>query len=81
MSGDRGASLNNYEMYEAISKLLKIVKAPSLRADKGSVFPPSHKAAAGQAVVTFPPPHKATAGQARWQVQTTLYSSLRMTSL
>ena len=40
-------------MYEAISKLLKIVKAPSLRAVKGSVFPPSHKAAAGQAPVTL----------------------------
>ena len=26
------------EMIEAISKLLKIVKAPSLRSDKGSVF-------------------------------------------
>ena len=50
---------------EAISKLFKIVKASSLRSDKGSVFPPSHKAAAGQAPVTFPPPHKATAGQAR----------------
>ena len=50
---------------EAISKLLKFVKAPSLRSDKGSVFPPSHKATAGQAPVTFPPPHKATAGQAR----------------
>ena len=35
--------------FEAISKLLKIVKAPSLRSDKGSVFPPSHKATAGQA--------------------------------
>ena len=34
---------------------------------KGAFFPPSHKAAAGQAVVTFPPPHKATAGQARQQ--------------
>ena len=38
---------------EAISKLLKIVKAPSLRSDKGSVFPPSHKATAGQAPVTL----------------------------
>ena len=38
---------------EAISKLLKIVKAPSLRSDKGSVFPPSHKATAGQAAVTL----------------------------
>ncbi|MBQ9753722.1 MAG: hypothetical protein IJV93_03105, partial [Lentisphaeria bacterium] len=59
----------------------KLSKRPLLRSDKGSVFPPSHKAAAGQAAVTFPPPHKATAGQARQQVQTTLYSSLRMTSL
>ena len=40
-------------MAEAISKLLKIVKAPSLRSDKGSVFPPSHKATAGQAPVTL----------------------------
>ena len=39
--------------YEVISKLLKIVKAPSLRSDKGSVFPPSHKATAGQAAVTL----------------------------
>ena len=38
---------------EAISKLLKIVKAPSLRSDKGSVFPPSHKATAGPAAVTL----------------------------
>ena len=38
---------------EANSKLLKFVKAPSLRSDKGSVFPPSHKAAAGQAAVTL----------------------------
>ena len=38
---------------EAISKLLKIVKASSLRSDKGSVFPPSHKATAGQAAVTL----------------------------
>ena len=38
---------------EVISKLLKIVKAPSLRSDKGSVFPPSHKATAGQAPVTL----------------------------
>ena len=42
---------NNY--IEAISKLLKIVKAPSLRSVKGSVFPPSHKATAGQAPVTL----------------------------
>ena len=55
---------------KAISKLLKIVKAPSLRSDKGSVFPPSHKATAGQAPVTL-----------QVQVQTTLYSSLRMASL
>ena len=27
-----------YFRFEAISKLLKIVKAPSLRSDKGSVF-------------------------------------------
>ena len=54
-----------YCLKEAISKLLKIVKAPSFRSDKGSVFPPSHKATAGQAPVTFPPPHKAAAGQAR----------------
>ncbi|MBQ9755804.1 MAG: hypothetical protein IJV93_13770 [Lentisphaeria bacterium] len=39
--------------FEAISKLLKIVKAPSFRSDKGSVFPPSHKATAGQAPVTL----------------------------
>ena len=38
---------------ESISKLLKIVKASSLRSDKGSVFPPSHKATAGQAAVTL----------------------------
>ena len=38
---------------EAISKLLKFVKAPSLRSDKGSVFPPSHKATAGQAPVAL----------------------------
>ena len=43
----------------------KLSKRPLLRSDKGSVFPPSHKATAGQATVTFPPPHKATAGQAR----------------
>ena len=42
-----------YNMVEAISKLLKIVKVPSLRSDKGSVFPPSHKATAGQAPVTL----------------------------
>ena len=42
-----------YYLREAISKLLKIVKAPSLRSDKGSVFPPSHKATAGQAPVTL----------------------------
>ena len=41
------------QVEEAISKLLKIVKAPSLRSDKGSVFPPSHKATAGQAPVTL----------------------------
>ena len=28
----------SYPVYEAISKLLKFVKAPSLRSDKGSVF-------------------------------------------
>ena len=28
----------NFRVWEAISKLLKIVKAPSLRSDKGSVF-------------------------------------------
>ena len=38
---------------EAISKLLKTVKEPSLRSATGSVFPPSHKAAAGQAPVTI----------------------------
>ena len=43
----------------------KLSKRPLLRSDKVSVFPPSHKA---------------TAGQARQQVQTTLYSSLRMAS-
>ena len=43
----------NFFMFEAISKFLKIVKAPSLRSDKGSVFPPSHKATAGQAPVTL----------------------------
>jgi hypothetical protein len=42
-----------FEKKEAISKLLKFVKAPSLRSDKGSVFPPSHKATAGQAAVTL----------------------------
>ena len=42
-----------FVLFEAISKLLKIVKAPSLRSDKGSVFPPSHKATAGQAPVTL----------------------------
>ena len=43
----------NFFAEEAISKLLKIVKAPSLRSVKGSVFPPSHKATAGQAPVTL----------------------------
>ena len=38
---------------EAISKLLKTVKEPSLRSATGSVFPPSHKATAGQAAVTI----------------------------
>ena len=52
---------------EAISKLLKIVKAPSLRSDKGRVFPPSHKATAGEAPVTL------QAASANY----TLYSSLR----
>ena len=46
---------------EAISKLLKTVKEPSLRSATGSVFPPSHKATAGQAPVTIPPLHKVTA--------------------
>ena len=31
----------------------KLSKRPLLRSDKGSVFPPSHKAAAGQAPVTL----------------------------
>ena len=39
--------------YETISKLLKFVKAPLLRSDKGSVFPPSLKASARQAAVTL----------------------------
>ena len=31
----------------------KLSKRPLLRFDKGSVFPPSHKATAGQAAVTL----------------------------
>ena len=31
----------------------KLSKRPLLRSDKGSVFPPSHKATAGQAAVTL----------------------------
>ena len=52
-SQQKKTHLQKFISIEAISKLLKIVTAPSLRSDKGSVFPPSHKATAGQAAVTL----------------------------